>query len=997
MPITLITGPANAGKARVVLEVLREQRARGEQPLLVVPTHADAEHYGRELAAAGLVPGVRVERFDGLMAEIVRRAGLTERALGGVARERIIATLAGRSTRGLTRALGALVAELQVQRVPAERLRAALRAWAVADPSQMARATQLGTLYEEYERVVGGLGRADSEQRATRALDALRRNPASWRAVPVALYGFDDFTPLQLDAVETLGVLVGARVTVSLAFERGREAFAGRAGTFQTLLPLAAEHRELEARAEYYAAGSRAALHYLERHLFEPTRPPGAPPQGMAGDAVRLLEGGGERAELELVAEEIAGLLERGVPAGEIAVAHRTPGAIAELLEEIFTAHGIPYALQRRIRFADTALGSALLGALAVACEADAELEQLLVWLRASGSSAALDAADQLEARARAAGVSTAAGARALWEAARWPAEPLEPLGQLCEAAAAVRAQGTGAALIACAEQELERLARAAPQPLSIREAQALAAGRTTLRELRELAQVDPGSLGVGLAADGAALLGTLRGLEVLVAAGGSAVGAAPAPTPGGAVAVLDPLALRARRVRALFLCGLQEGVFPAPARADALLGEEERRRLVEVSGLLALAGDARGVDALAAERYLLYAAVSRPQELLVLSWHIADDDGQAQSRSLFVDDICDLFACDLQGVRRRRALGELGEGRMGGSVQPGPRGVDTGLAQPSSSLGAGGIAPLRDEHVLAELRERRLWSASALEAWAGCPVRWFVERQLRARDLEPQPEPLARGGLAHAALRDTLEGLRRETGSARLRPAVLQRARELLGAALAEREREYPLSVAPERVPAVRRRLQADLERYLEHATAQESPLEPTYLELSFGFPEEADGLPALDLGEGTQVRGRIDRVDLDRGGGSAVVYDYKGAHAPDASKWPRERSFQVPLYMRAVESLPGVHAVGGFYQPLAGRDLRARGGLELEAALQLDCVRGDAREQSELRALVEETLAAARAAAAEARGGELQARPQTCGFGGSGCMYPTICRCER
>ena len=34
-------------------------------------------------------------------------------------------------------------------------------------------------------------------------------------------------------------------------------------------------------------------------------------------------------------------------------------------------------------------------------------------------------------------------------------------------------------------------------------------------------------------------------------------------PSPG-AVAVLDPLALRARRVRALFVCGLQEGVFPA-------------------------------------------------------------------------------------------------------------------------------------------------------------------------------------------------------------------------------------------------------------------------------------------------------------------------------------------------------------------------------------------------------------------------------------------------
>ena len=91
-------------------------------------------------------------------------------------------------------------------------------------------------------------------------------------------------------------------------------------------------------------------------------------------------------------------------------------------------------------------------------------------------------------------------------------------------------------------------------------------------------------------------------------------------------MAVLDPLALRARRVRALFLCGLQEGLFPAPARPEPYLSEEERRGLAEASGLRL----GRPGDALAAERYLLYAAISRPLELLVLSWHTTDDDGLA-------------------------------------------------------------------------------------------------------------------------------------------------------------------------------------------------------------------------------------------------------------------------------------------------------------------------------------------------------------------------------
>ena len=203
--------------------------------------------------------------------------------------------------------------------------------------------------------------RASPERQATRALDALRRTPALWGATPVVLYGFDDFTPLQLDAIETLGAVVEAPVTVSLAYEPGRAAFAGRGDTFQRLLPLAAEHRPLAPRAEHYAPDARAALHHLERHLFEPDVPAPIP----AGAALRLLEGGGERAELELVAEEIRGLLERGVQPGEIAVAHRSPETIAELLAEVFGAHGIPFALRAAAaRSRHTAIGRALLGLL---------------------------------------------------------------------------------------------------------------------------------------------------------------------------------------------------------------------------------------------------------------------------------------------------------------------------------------------------------------------------------------------------------------------------------------------------------------------------------------------------------------------------------------------------------------------------------------------------------------------------------------------------------
>ena len=116
MPITLITGPANAGKAELILDGVRRHLAHGREPLLIVPTRADAEHYLRELAGERVAMGVRVERFAGLLREAVSRAAIVEPALGGLARERLLEALDDDQSRGLVRALGELFAELQVHR-----------------------------------------------------------------------------------------------------------------------------------------------------------------------------------------------------------------------------------------------------------------------------------------------------------------------------------------------------------------------------------------------------------------------------------------------------------------------------------------------------------------------------------------------------------------------------------------------------------------------------------------------------------------------------------------------------------------------------------------------------------------------------------------------------------------------------------------------------------------------------------------------------------------
>ena len=257
MALTLITGPANAAKAGAVLDRLRAALPR--EPRLVVPTWADVDHYQRELAAAGIVFGADVVTFSRLVRELAAAAGLSGRPLGPVARERVVRA-AVRDTRLEVLAASARAPGLRRRRGGAVRGAAAharrpgplhARAAHLVRRRRRARPRRVSWRRCTPPTTAGSSGsgratpRASPARRWTRCASAPRR----FGSRPVFLYGFDDLTPLQLDAVETLSGRVGAEVCVALPYEAGRAAFAGRAGTVELLKPLAAEHVELRRRA----------------------------------------------------------------------------------------------------------------------------------------------------------------------------------------------------------------------------------------------------------------------------------------------------------------------------------------------------------------------------------------------------------------------------------------------------------------------------------------------------------------------------------------------------------------------------------------------------------------------------------------------------------------------------------------------------------------------------------------------------------------------------
>ncbi len=973
MALTLVLGPANSAKAGEVLGAYAAAARTGA--LLVVPTAIDAGYYARELAADGVVLG-SVVTFSGLADEIGRRAGYAGRRVTELQRERILTRVLGGSrlealrqsaaASGFAAAAGELIAELERSLVSPERLRAGLRAWSAQDVRRAPYAREVGHIYADYVRELDRLGRVDRELYAWRALDALRADPRRWGDEPVYFYGFDDLTVLERDAVETLARVAGAEVTVSLTYEPGREALIARAETVEELRPLATRVLELPARDEHYAPRSRAPLHHLERCLFE-----SEPDRVAPGDALTLLEAGGERAEAELVAEQVLELLRSGVPGADIAVVYRSCARAAPLLGHVFAQYGIPLASGHALPLRHTPLGRALIGAARCSLlpEAQTRAEDLLAYLRAPGLLERPELADGLDAEIRRGGLRTYGQARRRlgWE--------LSELDELADAANPAR--------VLC------RLARrlfttphrqTAPWLTAAEELDARVLG-VLVSSVDQLAEL-------GLTPSGTELIDVLSLLQVPAAAADGGLGS-------DSVLLAEPLAVRARRFRAVFVCGLQEGAFPGAAAPEPFLSDERRRELSLAAPGLRLRPRE---DSLAAERYLFYATVSRATERVFLAYRSSDEEGNLALPSPFIADVAELLSPDWRDQRRRRLLADV---VWGPEQAPTARELERSLAADGAATAGEAPAPDRvlGARALERVRHSQILSAGALESYGDCPVRWLIERELQPQPLRPDSEAMIRGNVMHAVL----ERLLRELGGP-LTQASLEGARALLHRLLTELADGGGPELAPGASDVVRagalRAIEADLRRYLVHEASSEGEWRPLGLELRFGFDADAqDGEPALALGEGPDrvlVRGLIDRVDVD-GRGHAIVRDYKsGARRPEwsATRWSEDRQLQVALYMLVVRELLGLDPVAGFYQPLRGDDLRARGVFVKGADVGRSVFATDARDPAEVRAMLADAADRAVALAASLRAGELTPCPQTCSR--DGCAYPAICRSQ-
>jgi ATP-dependent helicase/nuclease subunit B len=970
VPLTLLAGPANAGKVALLLDRFAADIAR--DPVLIVPNRPEALRVGRDLVADGsTVVGGWVATFDDVFASIARSNGDHRPVLTEGQRGLLLRRLARKASRfaGYAETLGATIAELEA---------------GLAEPEDLD--AELAELLRAYRAELDQLKRWDRDGERRYAAERVASELEAWDGRPVFAYGFEDLTGAQWALIEALSGRTD--VMVSLPYEPGRLAFSALERTAATLSRQAAGRVEELPPASHQFA--RPALAHLERRLFAESSETTPPP---IEGTVRFLEGAGARGALELVGEEILELMREGTDPATIAVVPPSLERWRAPLETVFSGLGVPYAIEGRLRLGQTPFGSALLSLLRFAWLGGGRRE-LYAFMRSPYSGLRRDHVDFLEGRLR---------GRAIHTPERVEQETLKLRGNPLPFLETVRAATSShEAVSAVAKAMLSAAHGLGGPPVSEAGRVDLWAFESTLRTVEELDAWQT-------------LAGRVEAEDILYALERAYVGGGPAQQPGR-VAVLDMLRARTRHYDVVFLLGLEEGTLPRRAGAATLLDDDARREVEERSRRARVVRP----DPVAADRYLFYTACTRASRRLYLVREAVTDDGSQREPSPFWNDVRSLFASDevARWTKRRaiseatwpveRAPTERERLRATAALAATDAKATTAIARANGwdrRLDRAITAFSRPTRltvpaVKGQLEARATFGVTELELFADCSSMWFVERVIDPRPIDARVDARLRGQVAHQALYRLFSGLPKRIGSdyvtAERLDDTLEFLMECVREAVAGQTSRLELTDV-ERLE-LEQGLLRDLGEFVRGEARSQLPLVPRRFEVSFGSERSAPELKAgLDLG-GFAVSGKIDRVDLDPHSARGIVQDYKsGKSAHSAAKIDSELRLQIPLYMLVLRDLLGVEPVGGLYRALAG-ERSARG--VLRAGVRDELLPGfssrDYLDDDAFWALVDQAAGRAREFVGRIRQGDVLHDPK----GGScptWCERGPICRVRR
>ena len=403
-------------------------------------------------------------------------------------------------------------------------------------------------------------------------------------------------------------------------------------------------------------------------------------------------------------------------------------------------------------------------------------------------------------------------------------------------------------------------------------------------------------------------------------------------------VHIIDAFEARQWRLPVLFVCGLIEKQFPKYHSENPILDDRIRRHL-QSRGIPLRTSTERQSD----EQFLFDCILGRASEHIVLSYPVLNAKADANLPSFLIE----------------RAKPFTDEGSVDARPAPlGPRGSEP-------------YPGIFDEQLRSRFAEKHsVIAASAIEAYLQCPYQFYIQRSLRLEDSVADPwerlDPIVQGDIAHAVLERVYRHGR----------PIEDAFNEIFARTCAEKH-------VPDgyRTEAIRLDLLHNLQLLV-----RDDRLKPGTRSLY----EEKFNLP---LGDGTVVRGRIDRIEIDSAG-RAIVFDYKysGKNSVQRTEAGHDEKTRVQggLYMLALPQLGDYTPAGMVYCGFK-RELSFGGWIvrPFYTDIKKDC------EHDRLHDIMQLAREAALETAQKIRGGEIRPAPADegrCEF----CACAKMCRVE-
>jgi ATP-dependent helicase/DNAse subunit B len=948
MVMTLVTGPANAGKTGHIVRSLFEATLAGQMPILLLPSGPEVLRAQSEIAPREPI-GVMVTQLDRYLDGLWMLEGDGRRIVSRVQRLSLLASAIADTRLALladsAKRRGFVSSLEEVARRAGECL--ALDAKRSGYARRGTAAAEICAVVDAYATLLQERGLIERSEAHARLPDVCERQ--SIRG-PVLINRFASFTPPQERFVTWLS-RSGVDVTVALTWAEGHPATEGSDALVHRLA-------SLPGTVAVTVGGSYSdipELRRLERKLFRPDSDPASvsPPTG----AVVLSEGTGASGEAQRIVREIQEMAESGIARGEIAVVLRNTSSAQRELSDAMQEAGIPYEIDAERPLVHTGLGRALLMLLQYADQGQRRTD-LLGFLRSGYAWAAARDVDALDERLRTRRAKS--GAAVARQAAMLDARTAT---MMADAVHLSRQKVHESGLMSWRQLLAEMLrAQWRTKPLSGEAGRLDAAARGVVLD----AVVEIASLGGG--AGMREVIELLREASVTIRSLGDP----------DRVQIMSAERARSRRFAAVICAGLQAGEFPVRARDDVLSGGD-------VGSDLAAAGiDLSPRTDLPAERLLFYQVVTGARTKLVLSRAACDDEGKPLRRSVFWDELLDLYRdptaeqepggppSSYAGLPPLRSLGLADLAESPDAPRAERRTLRDAVSrgdvrQPRVRL-ALARSRAREDRVTGEaaraLRERETFSVSELEAYLRCPYLWFYERRLSGEPLDRQIDPLERGKLAHEVMQRFYVEWQTE-GHERVTPESLSAALELAERISAEvlSEAMPPSSLYEEEM---HHRARAGVRRVIERDALSFPGFVPRHHEWAFGDEK------AVDLGS-FRLRGRIDRIDVGEAG--LVVSDYKGSVVTPRKRFATDGVVQVPLYALIASRALGVPIAGGLYRSMG--TYGDRGFFLCGAVTGPGLVSTDACDEAEIADLIKEAEGRAADAVAGIREGLIPATP--------------------